>query len=70
MSESNKIDFEKSIKKLEEIVSKLESSKVPLQESLLLFEEGTSIVRECASYLDGAEQKITELMKSKEDNKK
>lgn len=66
MDNAKKMTFEQSMKRLEEIVKHLESGNLPLEDSLLLFEEGTAIVRESASYLDSAEQKITQLMSKKE----
>ena len=61
-----KDSFEKKVRRLEEIVGKLEDGGLPLEESLRLFEEGTALVRRCTETLDGAEQKITELLKTKE----
>ncbi|HZK20800.1 MAG TPA: exodeoxyribonuclease VII small subunit [Oscillospiraceae bacterium] len=66
MSSSEKTSFEQSMKRLEEIVKQLESGNLPLEKSLKIFEEGTAIVRESTAYLDTAEQKITELINSKE----
>lgn len=66
MNEEKNGSFEKNIKRLEEIVAKLEDGGLPLEESLRLFEEGTALVRRCTATLDGAEQKITELVKTKE----
>lgn len=58
-----KVSYEEAMKKLGEIVSKLEGEDLPLEESLKLFEEGTKLVGVCNSYLDSAQQKITELTK-------
>ncbi len=66
MDEEKNGSFEKDVKRLEEIVGKLEDGGLPLEKSLLLFEEGTALVRRCTATLDGAEQKITELLKTKE----
>jgi exodeoxyribonuclease VII small subunit len=54
-----KIDFEKSLAKLEEVVEKLESGDQPLEEALKLFEEGISLTRGCQQALKQAEEKIT-----------
>ncbi len=40
---AKKIDFEKSLAKLEQVVEKLESGDQPLEEALKLFEEGATI---------------------------
>ena len=51
--------FEKSIARLDEIVKKLESGELSLDESLELFEEGSGLIKSCNKMLDEAEQKIT-----------
>lgn len=60
MSE-NKIDFEKSLSKLENIVKKLESGEVSLDESIKLFEEGVKYAGECRNALKTAKEKIISL---------
>ena len=62
----NKLDFEKNILVLEDIVSKLESGDVSLDESLKLFEEGVKIIKECNKELDNAEQKVNILLAGKD----
>lgn len=54
--------YEKSLKRLEEIVAILEEGGQPLEETLELFSEGTALLNTCAKYLDNAEQKIVTLM--------
>ncbi|MCI6502513.1 MAG: exodeoxyribonuclease VII small subunit [Clostridia bacterium] len=46
------------MKRLEEIVNRLESGKATLDESLQLYEEGIHLVSICNNRLDEAEQKI------------
>ena len=53
-----KLSFEDALARLEETVRALESSAVPLDESLTLFEEGIALVKLCNSKLDSAEQKV------------
>lgn len=55
--------FETSMTRLEEIVSKLDSGAVSLEDALKLFEEGTALVSGCAKLLDEAELKVVKLMK-------
>ena len=64
------LDFEESLKRLEEIVSKLESGNIALEESLTLFEEGVKLSRHCKKKLDEAEKKVQILMKTDEGEKK
>ncbi|MBQ6264382.1 MAG: exodeoxyribonuclease VII small subunit [Clostridia bacterium] len=58
MSEFN---YEKSVKRLEEIVKALESGEFTLDKMIKLYEEGVAISTECNKALDEAEFKITEL---------
>lgn len=62
MSEQSKT-FEASIRRLEEIVKKMESGDLPLEEALRLFEEGTALVRASNKQLDEAELQVAKLMK-------
>ncbi len=55
-------NYEKSVKRLEEIVALLENGGLPLEKTLELFSEGTALVSECGKFLDEAEQKITKLL--------
>ncbi|MEA4820913.1 MAG: exodeoxyribonuclease VII small subunit [Erysipelotrichales bacterium] len=57
-------NFENSITRRDEIVKLLEDSKTPLDESLKLFEEGVSLVRQCELKLKYVEQKATKILES------
>ncbi|MBQ4527392.1 MAG: exodeoxyribonuclease VII small subunit [Clostridia bacterium] len=57
------LSFEESLKKLEEIVSALESGNVPLDESIKLYESGIVLSNKCITILEEAKQKI-EIIKS------
>ncbi len=59
----NKVTFEDSITRLEEVVKLLERGDAPLDSALALFEEGTALVKVCSAMLDEAEQKVTILTK-------
>ncbi|HIC91927.1 MAG TPA: exodeoxyribonuclease VII small subunit [Syntrophaceae bacterium] len=61
-----KESFENALKRLEEIVNKLESGDLPLDESLKIFEEGVKLSRFCAKKLDEAERKVELLLKNEE----
>jgi len=50
--------FENKMKRLEEIVNKMESSEVDLEDSIKLFEEGVGLSKECQTLLDTAEEKV------------
>ena len=56
------LSIELSLERLELIVSTMESGGVPLEESLVLFEEGMNLIRECQGDLKKAEQRIEHLI--------
>ena len=55
---AEKMSFEQSMTRLEEVVRTLESGSATLDESLKLYEEGIALVRACSTKLDEAENKI------------
>ncbi len=57
--------IEEIFKRLESIISNLESRDIPLDKSLTLFEEGMTLSETCRAQLNAAEQKVQELMKDK-----
>lgn len=50
--------YEENIKKLEEIVRKLERGEVPLEEALSAFEEGVSLIKLCQKQLDRVAERV------------
>lgn len=58
-----KPDFERSLTRLEEVVRKLESPQLSLDEAMKLFEEGVVLSRECQKQLEEAEGKVEILLK-------
>ena len=59
-----KIDLEKALSELEDIVAQLEAGDMPLEKSLQQFERGVRLSRECQLALKNAEQKVQILMDS------
>ncbi len=59
--------FEDALKKLEDILRKMEAGDMTLDESLKAFEEGIKLSRLCAEKLDEAERRVDILLK--EDDK-
>jgi exodeoxyribonuclease VII small subunit len=55
--------FEYSMKRLEEIVEKLESGSVPLDNVMELYEEGVNISKQCLEKLTQTELKLKKLSK-------
>ena len=51
-------DFEKALSELENLVSKLESGELSLDQSLEYFKRGVELTRHCQSVLDQAQQTV------------
>jgi exodeoxyribonuclease VII small subunit len=56
-------DFERCLARLEEIVKKLETANLPLDDAMKLFEEGVALSRDCQKQLEDAEGRVEILMK-------
>ncbi len=57
------MNFEQSIKELEEIVQKLEQGDLSLEKALEYFQKGIGLSKFCTEKLDDAEQKVNILVK-------
>lgn len=57
-----KMTFEASMQRLEQIVRTMERGDAPLEESLKLFQEGTELVRSCGKLLEEAELQVKKIM--------
>jgi len=64
MSSTKKLNLEKSLADLEELVEELESGDLPLEKALKKFEEGIKLTRGCQAALKEAEQKVEVLLNS------
>jgi exodeoxyribonuclease VII small subunit len=58
--------FETSLKKLEEVVRRLEGGSLSLEDSLKAFEEGVKHASFCAGKLEEAERRVEVLLKRKD----
>lgn len=65
MAESNsdikKLPFERAIEELESIVQQLEGGKVPLEESVAIYERGEALKRRCEELLRQAEARVEKI---------
>ena len=59
--------FEDALGKLEDIVRKMESGDMPLDEALKSFEEGIKIIRFCSAKLEETQRRV-EMLLGKEDS--
>lgn len=65
---NEKLDIEKSIKRLDEIVNILENEVLPLEKCLSYYEEGKKLISSLEKAFKEAEEKIEKLSEdSKED---
>lgn len=55
--------FEENLAKLENLVGKMESGEMNLDEMIKAFEEGRSLVKLCTGELDSIRQRIEKVMK-------
>jgi exodeoxyribonuclease VII small subunit len=62
----SKLSFEQAIKKLTDIVSKIEDGQISLEQSLTQYEQGMELIKHCRAILQKAEKKIEEISKEKE----
>jgi exodeoxyribonuclease VII small subunit len=60
---AKKPEFEKSLARLEEVVRRLESPQLSLDEAMKLFEEGVGLSKECQKQLEDAEGRVEILLK-------
>lgn len=67
MNQENKT-FEENLQRLEQIVRAIEQGDVPLDESLKLFQEGTSLVESCGKLLDEAELQVKKIVADADGN--
>jgi len=59
-----KFSFEEGLKRLEEIVEKLEAGNVPLEDAISLYEEGMKLAKALKEKLDEIEMKVEKLMET------
>jgi exodeoxyribonuclease VII small subunit len=58
VNDSESLTFEQAVQKLEEIVNRLMSSGVPLEEMISLYEQGVRISKQCMKQLDDYDARI------------
>lgn len=65
MADSNadisKMPFERAIEELETIIKRLEDGKVPLEESVAIYERGEALKRRCEELLKAAEARVEKI---------
>jgi exodeoxyribonuclease VII small subunit len=56
-----KLSFERAIEELELIVKRLEEGRVPLEESIAIYERGEALKRRCEELLRQAEARVEKI---------
>ena len=56
-----KLSFERALEELKSIVKRLEDGKVPLEESVTIYERGESLKRRCEELLRQAEARVDKI---------
>lgn len=54
--------FESQLQELNQIIEQMEQDDIGLEQSLKLYEQGVKLTRSCQKIIEGAEQKIQQLM--------
>jgi exodeoxyribonuclease VII small subunit len=60
-SQITELSFEAAMERLELIVEQMESSKLPLEELLARYEEGTKLIAVCNQRLEAAQSRVETL---------
>ena len=61
-SEEKELTFEESLEKLENIVKKLESGEIPLDDAINEFNQAMKLAKNCDEKLKAAEETITKIV--------
>ncbi|AIT78418.1 exodeoxyribonuclease VII small subunit [Novosphingobium pentaromativorans] len=56
------LSFEDALRALEDVVRKLESGDVPLEDSITLYERGEELRKHCQKRLDAAQARIEKIV--------
>jgi exodeoxyribonuclease VII small subunit len=56
-----KLPFERAIEELESIIKRLEEGKVPLEESVAIYERGEALKQRCEELLKAAEARVEKI---------
>lgn len=65
--ELEQLSFDEAMRRLEEVVEKLEQGEIPLEQSIALFQEGMQLARLCHQKLADVGRKIEVLVKENQE---
>ena len=66
MKKTTENNFETNIDRLNEVVKMLESGKLSLDETIVIFKEGMDLVKKCKNQLNKAEKQVYTLLKTED----
>lgn len=66
MAKKKSDQFEEALKKLQDIVEKLEKGDLPLEEAMQCFSEGIRLAQSCHQKLEEAENQVQVLLKDQQ----
>lgn len=58
---AEKTTIEESLKELDDIVAKLESREISLEDSFALYQKGMELLKECSKKIDTVEKKMLKM---------
>ena len=61
MADLSKMSFEDALKELEEIVRKIETGEINLDEAIKAYERGSALKKHCDSKLKEAQEKVSKI---------
>ena len=65
MEDKKELNIQEELKRLDEIIEKISSKALPLEESLALYEEGVKITKTLEQALKEAEEKVEKIVNIK-----
>ena len=63
------LNFEEAIERLENIIEKMEGERIPLEELLKDYEEGTRLLNACKEKINTAKEKVEKINNSLNEDK-
>ena len=66
-SDATTPSFEQSVDQIEDIVAKIESGELGLEQSMAAYEQAVGLIKRCRADLSKAEQRVIELSKAMSD---
>jgi exodeoxyribonuclease VII small subunit len=70
IKKSDELSFEQGMDQLEEIVSQMESSELPLDQIIQRYEDGMKLIKFCGDKLNDAQKKVELIIQTKDGVKK